>query len=338
VVTGILKVRYEEGIRMIDQWKRNIDYLRISVTDKCNLRCTYCMPKEGLQFIPEEKLLTKEEIVRVVSAMAELGVTKVRITGGELLVRADIVDIIKGVKSIPGIKEVCITTNGILLGRYVEELVEAGLDRVNISLDTLRPEAYRSITRGGDLDKVLEAIELSIEKGLKVKLNVVIIKDFNEEDIFDLVEMSEKKPISVRFIELMPIGQGKQNKGLTSEEIKEYIQSRKVLIPCESSSSQGGPANYFRTESGRGTIGFISPMSHSFCDSCNRIRVTAEGFLKLCLHWKHGTDLREPLRNGITDEELKEIIAEGIFNKPQAHKFKDNSMESDKRSMYEIGG
>lgn len=323
---------------MIDQWKRNIDYLRISVTDKCNLRCTYCMPKEGLQFIPEEKLLTKEEIVRVVSAMAELGVTKVRITGGEPLVRHDIVNIIKGVKSIPGIKEVCITTNGILLGRYVEELVEAGLDRVNISLDTLRPEAYRSITRGGDLDKVLEAIELSIEKGLKVKLNAVIIKDFNEEDIFDLVEMSEKKPISVRFIELMPIGQGKQNKGLSSEEIKEYIQRRKVLIPCEGSSSQAGPANYFRTESGRGTIGFISPMSHSFCDSCNRIRVTAEGFLKLCLHWKQGTDLRAPLRSGVSDEELKGIIAEGIFNKPQAHKFKDNSMDSDKRSMYEIGG
>jgi GTP 3',8-cyclase len=323
---------------MIDKWKRNIDYLRISVTDKCNLRCTYCMPKDGLQFIPEDKLLSNEEIVRVVKSAAELGITKVRITGGEPLVREGIVEIVRDIKAIPGIKEVCITTNGILLGKYAEALVEAGLDRVNISLDTLRADAYSNITRGGDLNKVLEAIELSIVKGLKVKLNVVVVKGFNEEDVFDLVEMAEQKPIDVRFIELMPIGQGKQNKGLSTEELKELIKTKKALEPCEVSSSQAGPAKYFKTEKSMGRIGFISPMSHSFCDNCNRIRITAEGFLKQCLHWKHGTDLREILRSGVSDKKLKDIISEGIFNKPEQHKFNNNSLDSDERSMYEIGG
>jgi GTP 3',8-cyclase len=323
---------------MIDRWKRNIDYLRISVTDKCNLRCTYCMPKEGLQFIPEHKLLSNEEIVRVVKSAAELGITKVRITGGEPLVREGIVEIVRDIKAILGIKEVCITTNGILLGKYAEALVEAGLGRVNISLDTLRADAYSSITRGGDLNKVLEAIEVSIMKGLKVKLNVVVVKGFNEEDIFDLVEMAEQKPIDVRFIELMPIGQGKQNKGLSTAELKELILTKKDLKPCEVLSSQAGPAKYFKTEKGVGRIGFISPMSHSFCENCNRIRITAEGFLKQCLHWKHGTDLREILRSGVSDEKLRDIISEGIFNKPEQHNFKDNSLDSDERSMYEIGG
>lgn len=323
---------------MIDQWGRKINYLRISVTDKCNLRCSYCMPEEGLKFISEDNILTKDEIMRVVKSAAELGVTRVRITGGEPLMRKDIIDIVKGIKVVRGIKEVNMTTNGILLSKHIRELVEAGLDGINISLDTLRPEVYKTLTRGGDLSNVLEAIELSLKNNLKVKLNAVIIKGINEEDIFNLAEIAEEKNVAVRFIELMPIGQGKKNIGLSSEEVKSIITSRKVLLSLVSSSEQSGPAIYYKTKIGRGRIGFISSMSHSFCSSCNRIRITAEGFLKYCIHWNHGTDLKALLRREISDEELRNIIADGIFNKPKEHRFKVNNLDSDTRYMYQIGG
>lgn len=328
---------------MIDSQGRKIDYLRISITDRCNLRCIYCMPKEGIELLSHDKILTFEEILRVVKNAAILGISKIRITGGEPLARLGIVKLIKDIKQTPGIEEVSITTNGILLENHIDELIEAGLDRLNISLDTLDEERYKRITRNGNLKKVLRGINLAIEKGISsIKLNAVIIKEINYSEIMDFVRLSEKLPIDIRFIELMPIGEGCKFTSVSNDEIRSVISKHRNLVPF-SQLKGSGPATYFKSPLSKGSIGFISAISHEFCSECNRIRLTAEGFLKLCLHWNKGIDLKKSLRNGIDDEKLLEILSQAIINKPAKHQMNEtNSIEKhfdlEKRKMYQIGG
>lgn len=323
---------------MLDTHGRNIDYLRISITDRCNLRCTYCMPKEGVKTIPKENILSIEEIFRIVKICSELGISKIRLTGGEPLVRAGVIDLIRNINTLPNINEICLTTNGLLLEQQIHSLVSSGLNRVNISLDTLKEDLYKEITRGGDLKKVLKAIGLATNANLKVKLNTVIIRDYNQDEIMDFVNLTESNSIDVRFIELMPIGEGKKLKSISTNEIKNIISKNATITPIKDKKIEDGPATYFKTKKGIGKIGFISPISHSFCENCNRIRLTAEGFLKQCLHWNYGTDLKHLIRENISDAELKKVIENCIYNKPSQHKFKENTTHSDVRFMSQIGG
>lgn len=324
---------------MLDQYGRNINYFRISVTDRCNLRCIYCMPDTGTRFLPEEEFLTLDEIYRIVKISAKLGISKVRITGGEPLTREGLPKLIHDIKTLPQIEEVCLTTNGILLEKYIDELIKAGLDRVNISLDTLKHERYKEITRGGNLESVIRGIKLSLDKGIKrVKLNTVIMRGQNDNEIMDFIGLSEKLPVDIRFIELMPIGEGKQFKAVSNDEVKQIILKERELISNKVKNKWLGPAEYFKTVYSKGSIGFISPMSHMFCSQCNRMRLTSEGFLKQCLHWKHGIDLKKIIGNEIEDKQLEQIIAKGIYEKPNEHGFKQDTIYEDKRMMSQIGG
>ena len=293
------------------------------------------MEKDHNDFIHNDKLMTLDEILRVVKECASIGIKKVRLTGGEPLVREGIVDLIKNINKIPEIEEICLTTNGILLGDKVKELSENGLKRVNISLDTLKEDRFKEITRIGTLDKVLYSIEKCLENNVKVKINTVILEDFNKDEILDLINLAYKNPIDLRF---MPIGEGKKFKGVTNSEILEIIKKEKKVLSDGKTLRLNGPAKYISIEGFKGKIGFISAMSDCFCEDCNRIRVTPEGFMKQCLHWKYGINLRDKMRNGISDEELREIIKKSIYEKPEKHNFKMKEKDEDKRFMYEIGG
>lgn len=328
---------------MFDIHKRKIDYIRISVTDRCNLRCVYCMPEEGVQLIEREKVLSYEEIIRLCKLFAKLGIEKIKITGGEPLVRKDIEQLIKGIKDIEGIKEVTLTTNGILLGEKIERLVEAGLDAVNISIDTIDKEEFKKLTRLGDVDTVLKAIDKCLSyKNLRVKLNAVPIKGETEEDLINVVNLARDKNLSVRFIELMPIGFGKNMKSYSEDEIKEIIERK--IGPLEEYKGRlgNGPSHYYSLEGYKGKIGFISAINHKFCDDCNRVRLTSEGFLKSCLHFNSGVNLKELINKGVDDDTLLKAIEESIHNKPKGHNFNKIDIQSkekiDKRSMSQIGG
>ena len=242
---------------MKDKYGREIDYLRISLTDKCNLRCAYCMEKDHNDFIHNDKLMTLDEILRVVKECASIGIKKVRLTGGEPLVREGVVDLIKNINKIPEIEEICLTTNGILLGDKVKELSENGLKRVNISLDTLKEDRFKEITRIGTLDKVLYSIEKCLENNVKVKINTVILEDFNKDEILDLINLAYKNPIDLRFIELMPIGEGKKFKGVTNSEILEIIKKEKKVLSDGKTLRLNGPAKYISIEGFKGKIGFL---------------------------------------------------------------------------------
>lgn len=328
---------------MLDIHKRKIDYIRISVTDRCNLRCVYCMPEEGIQLIEKEKVLSYEEIIRLCKLFAKVGIEKIKITGGEPLVRKDIEQVIKGIKDIEGIKEVTLTTNGILLGEKIEKLVEAGLDSVNISIDTIDKEEFKKLTRLGDVDTVLKAIDKCLSyKNLRVKLNAVPIKGETEEDLINVVNLAKDKNLSVRFIELMPIGFGKNMKSYSEDEIKEIIERRIGPLEVFKGKLGNGPSHYYSLEGYKGKIGFISAINHKFCDDCNRVRLTSEGFLKSCLHFNSGVNLKELINNGADDDTILKAIEEGIHNKPKGHNFNKVDIHSkekiDKRSMSQIGG
>lgn len=325
---------------MIDGIGRNIDYLRISVTDKCNLRCRYCMPEGGIDLIPHEELLTLEEIYRVVRIMESLGVKKVRFTGGEPLVRKNLIKLIEDVNGFPGIEEIAMTTNGVLFAGQAQALKKAGLKSVNISLDTLNPEGFFRIT-GVDAHKnVLEAIRGAREQDMQVKINCVPCKEFNEDDIVALAALAMWEKVDVRYIELMPVGCGANFHGISSEEILKKLEAKYGPATATTERRGNGPARYYEFENFEGKIGFISPMSHKFCSECNRVRLTAEGRLKLCLHFNTGIELKPLLRSGMTDEEICEEIKKAILNKPVAHDFGNVSglNESDKRKMVQIGG
>ena len=325
---------------MKDKLNRNIDYLRLSITDRCNLRCKYCMGNKDIVFLPKDELLSSNEIERLVKIFSELGIKKLRITGGEPLVRRNFREIVENINNISGIEEINITTNGIRLEEELKFLSNKKIQSLNISLDTLKADLYRDITGGGDINKVLNSIHKAIAlKFKRIKLNVVLVKGKNDSEIMDFVNLTEKYPIDVRFIELMPIGLGKEFSPISNDEVLSIISKEKKLAPF-SEKIGSGPAKYYKTEKGIGCIGFITPISHNFCEQCNRIRITPEGFLKLCLHWSNGLNLKEFLRNGSSDEEIKEKILQAINDKPDKHNMekKEEDKNFDKRYMNRIGG
>ncbi|MGI6704176.1 MAG: GTP 3',8-cyclase MoaA [Clostridia bacterium] len=321
---------------MRDIYNRRVDYMRISVTDRCNLRCFYCMPEEGVCKMNHRDVLRYEEIIRVVREGAGLGISRIRLTGGEPLVRPGIVSLVREIRGVEGIEEISLTTNGLLLKDMAANLKHAGLDRVNVSLDSLVPEKYKEITRGGDLKKVLEGICASIEVGLKpVKINVVIMKGINDDEIEDLVKLTRILPISVRFIELMPIGHASQrfkDHYISMDSVMDRIPD---LVPDDKVQG-GGPAVNYRLPGAMGTVGFIGALSHNFCHRCNRIRLTADGKIKPCLHSDLEVDLRPALREG--KGSLGEMLARAIGLKPRRHCMDNEDREEGNRDMYQIGG
>ena len=320
----------------IDRFGRRITYLRVSVTDRCNLRCIYCMPASGVPWRSHDEILRYEEIARIVRVAAGLGIRKVRLTGGEPLVRAGIVELVAELRKIPGIEELVMTTNGTLLSRYARDLAAAGLDRVNVSLDTLNPERFRRITRLGELEDTLAGIRAAQEAGLTpIKLNAVVMRGVNDDEAADLAALS-RKGFGVRFIEWMPIGVPNESfseRFVPGDKIKEGIEEALgPLVPVR----EEGPARVYRLEDAQGEIGFITAFSAPFCATCNRVRLTADGKLRPCLLSPGEIDLRGPLRAGATDDELRRLFKRGIREKPFAHGIPSSSPHD--RTMSEIGG
>jgi len=327
----------------LDNFNRPISYLRVSVTDRCNLRCVYCMPPEGVHWRPHGEILRYEEIETVVRAAAELGISKVRLTGGEPLVRKGLVDLVSMISRIPGIDDLAMTTNGILLARYAEELKAAGLQRVNVSLDTLKPERFRTITRLGELPDTLAGIATAKEAGLvPVKVNTVVIRGLNDDEVVDFARLTWAPDWHVRFIEVMPLGDNvdwADNGYVPMSEVRKRIErelGEGELIPAKMGVG-GGPARYYRLPGAQGTIGFITPISEHFCYQCNRLRLTADGKLRPCLLSDYEIDLRTPLRQGASVKEIKALIIEGIRNKPERHHLSEQVIPQG-RAMSEIGG
>ena len=332
-----------------DHYRRTIDYMRISVTDRCNLRCMYCMPAQGLVPMEHKEILRYEEMVRILTIAVRVGVKKVRITGGEPLVRKDIPSLIKLIKGIEGIKDLSMTTNGILLERYADALVEAGLGRVNISLDSLKSDRYREITRGGDISAVLRGIEAAEKACLDpIKINMVPIRGINDDEIVDFALMTLKSPYQIRFIEFMPFGMPaawKPEKFISAGEIKAAVESIGPLTPVTMRKS--GPARYFRFNDAPGILGFISPLSNHFCGECNRLRLTADGKLRPCLFSETEIDLRSALRSDASDAEIERLIRLSVEMKPEGHKMRIQDAELSRfvlsqkdsaRPMSRIGG
>lgn len=309
---------------MKDKCNRTIDYLRLSVTDRCNLRCVYCMPESGVEFMPHEKIMSYEEILRICRLMVSLGLRKVKLTGGEPLVRKGLPWLVAQLKAIEGIESVTMTTNGILLEQYMKELKEAGLDAVNISLDTLDAGQFQELTRYPCLDQVRAGITeaLKYQSDVSVKLNCVPIRDGGAaHQVLNLVKLAKDDPLHVRFIELMPIGLGKDMTGYGEGELKALIEAEYGALTPYTKPLGNGPCVYYGLEGFRGKIGFISAISHKFCDTCNRIRITSDGFLKNCLQYGDGIDLKGPMEAGLSDQELTGLMQDSIYRKPAAHQF-----------------
>ncbi len=323
---------------MLDRYGRVINYLRISVTDRCNLRCCYCMP-EGVQDVGMKNILTFEEIWEIVRTGVSLGITHIRITGGEPLVRKGCVDLIRGIREIPGVETITMTTNGVLLGNYGKQLKEAGVDGVNISLDTLDPEEFYKITGKRELQEVLAGIRAAKTAGLPVKLNAVNRKEL---DPIPLVRYAQEENLPLRFIEMMPVGYGKKYVGRSNEELRETLEAVCGKAECmtnreELSRMGSGPAVYYQFSDLKVPVGFISAIHGKFCDTCNRVRLTAEGYLKLCLCYDEGENLRRVLREG-EKENLRTIMEQTIFRKPAAHCFEHPAEMTETHEMVKIGG
>jgi len=321
---------------------RSITYLRISVTDRCNLRCVYCMPPEGVALRPRTEILSYDEITRVVQAAARLGVRRVRLTGGEPLVRADLPDLVAAIARTPGIEEVSLTTNGLLLARYAEPLARSGLKRVNVSLDTLVEERFRWISRvGRGLWRVLDGIRAAQRAGLTpIKLNTVVMRGYNDDELANLARLTLFEGWHVRFIELMPVGQSMTwygNHFMPVAEMMKRLEAELGPLMKAASPNGGGPASYYRLPEAKGTVGFIAPISHCFCDTCNRLRLTADGKLRPCLLSDREIDLRSALRAGATQEELETLIGQAIMAKPERHRLVEQATPS-ARIMAQIGG
>ena len=325
---------------MFDSKGRNIHYLRLSVTDLCNLRCRYCMP-DGVDKLEREDILTYEEFLRLAALFARCGVDTVRVTGGEPLVRKGVEQLVKGLKAIPGIRKVTMTTNAVLLEQQLPALLEAGLDSVNISLDTLDPVLFAKITARDEFAAVQAGIHAALESGILVKLNCVPQVGVNEGELEALAALAQDKPLQVRFIEMMPIGYGAAMPCISGPELLARFRRRwpeLAPLPGAACAALGdGPAVYYTVPGWKGDIGFIAAVHGKFCASCNRVRLTSQGFLRPCLASETGCDLRTLLRGGAADEELLQAIRETIWSKPREHHFGDNSMPAT-RGMYRIGG
>lgn len=326
---------------MIDNCNRNIDYIRISVTDRCNLRCIYCMPEEGVVFADHKEILTYDEIIRICKCCIKLGVNNVKITGGEPLVRKDIAVLIERIKRLDGIKSVTLTTNGVDLKEQLPELIKTGLDGINISLDTLKQKTFEKITRRDALYRVIEGIEEAIKyQELRLKINCVPMQDTEKEDIILIAGLAKKYRLSVRFIEMMPIGLGKNFSYYSEEKIKEILEEVYGELKALETICGNGPAHYYSVSGFVGNIGFISALSHQFCSYCNRVRLTSKGFLKACLHNDRGTDLKALLRGNLDDFVLEQVIRQVIYDKPISHNFNENDSHRtfEQEKMSQIGG
>lgn len=310
--------------RLVDGFGRAITYVRLSVTDRCDLRCTYCMAEE-MTFLPRNEILTLEELAQLGKAFTELGVKKLRITGGEPLIRRDLVSLMEKLGQLPDLHELCLTTNGTHLARYAQGLYDAGVDRINISLDSLQPQRFRELTRFGDIEQVLAGIRAAQQLGFKrIKLNCVALKNFNADEAPDLVQFALDEGLDISFIEEMPLGQidghGRAAEYISSADLRLLIEKRFALTAIADDS--GGPARYWRTAGHASRIGFISPHSENFCSSCNRVRVTATGRLLLCLGQEHSADLRASMRQAPNDSALlRATIINAMQHKPLQHDF-----------------
>jgi len=334
--------------KLIDNLGREISYLRVSITDRCNYRCIYCKPEEQFEFIPHEEILRYEEIVEIIKEAVNLGVTKVRITGGEPLARKGVVDFIRKLREIKKLEDISLTTNGFFLSEYAKKLKDAGLNRVNISLDSLQEEKYKKITRGGSLEKALKGINSALKAGLlPIKINTVLIRGINDDEVEDFVRLTLERPLNIRFIEFMPSGEEVINEFedefISVQEIKEKLIKKYLLNPIKISTANG-PAKYYQIKGGQGTIGFITALSQHFCETCNRIRLTSEGKLRPCLFSNKEVDIKQAIRNAKTDDKIirskiiRNNIEEAINIKPEGHKLNKKFSNRDFFNMSKIGG
>jgi len=328
------------GASAVDAFGRQMTYLRISLTDRCNFRCVYCMPALGMKFQPRDEVLTDDELLRLVGLFARIGVTKLRLTGGEPTIRPRLVELVRGMKAAPGIEELSMTTNALLLGRLAPDLKAAGLDRINVSLDTLDPDRFKLMTRGGRLDLVWQGLEAAAAVGLDpIKINAVVIRGQNDHEVGDLAALTLDRPWQVRFLEIMPLeGVGDVHDAtlVTSEETQARLEARfGQLTPIE--APPGDPARVWQIDGAAGTVGFISPVSAPFCAACTRVRLTADGKLRLCLLRPDEVDLRDAMRAGATDTHLLARIQAGVWRKPWGHGLADGERTTI-RGMSQIGG
>jgi cyclic pyranopterin phosphate synthase len=336
--------------QLVDSLGRKITYLRVSITDRCNYRCIYCKPEKHFNFIPHQEILRYEEIIEIIKEAVNLGITKVRITGGEPLVRKGIIDFIKKLRKIKGLEDISLTTNGYLLTKYAEKLKNAGLNRVNISLDSLQKDKYSQITRGGDLERVLKGIDSAIlAELLPIKINTVLIRGINDEEVENFVRLTLERPLSIRFIELMPslerIIDNYKDKFISGLDIKENLVKKYSFNPIKTNSGNG-PAKYYQIEGGKGTIGFITALSQHFCQTCNRIRLTSEGKIRSCLFSNQEIDLKKTLREiGNSGEDqilrrkiIRDKIEMAVKLKPKGHKIKEGISNNLSFKMSRVGG
>lgn len=333
--------RHDSKLKLVDRFDRKISYLRISVTDRCDLRCVYCM-SDDMQFVPRTQLLTLEEIVRIGKSFVDLGVNKIRITGGEPLTRSNILKVFEELGQLDGLDDLTITTNATQLTQYAQALYDAGVTRVNISLDSLRPDRFRNITRVGKLGKTLSGIDAALATGFqKVKINSVILRHMNHDEVKDLVEFARNRGLDISFIEEMPLGivndHLRAETYYSSDDILADLRKHYEII--DTTEKSAGPARYYRMPDSDTRIGLISPHSHNFCDTCNRVRLTAEGRLLLCLGQEHSMDLRRVVRANPTDDEaLHKAIVQSMQIKPRGHDFDLNAQEVILRHMNVTGG
>jgi cyclic pyranopterin phosphate synthase len=327
--------------RLADAFHRPITYLRISVTDRCNLRCVYCMPEAGLPWIPKAAILSYEEIARIVGAAAQIGVRSIRLTGGEPLIRHGLERLVAMIASTPGIADIALSTNGLLLAEQAQTLRDAGLTRVNVSLDTLREDRFATIARRPGLDRVLAGIDAAFAAGLApVKLNCVVMRGQNDDEVEAFAELTRTRAVAVRFIEVMPVEEnvaGHAAEYVGATEILDRIRALAELRPVDGPPGNG-PARYYAFDGAPGSIGVISPLSHDYCDTCNRVRLSADGRLKLCLFGDHFIDLRTPVRDGASDEDLIAIFRGSMYVKPERHHLDIGQTSSAMRALSEIGG
>ncbi len=329
--------------KLTDPFQRTIRYLRVSVTDRCNYRCFYCMPLRGVPWEERDQFLTFEELTRVIRLFTELGVDKVRLTGGEPLVRRGILEFVRQLSRLPGLADLSMSTNAHLLADHARDLKEAGVSRVNISLDSLRPEVFRRITRNGDLEAVLAGIDAALAAGMEpVKLNMVVMRGLNDDEIEPMFDYAVERGADLRFIETMPVGEAGidgTDHFMPAVEILARLKAHAgaELVPVKGGKG-AGPARYYQVGQGPARVGVISALSRHFCDDCNRVRLTAKGDLVLCLGQEDRVSLRDGLRQGLDDEEMKAIIRAAIARKPRSHEFNSDTRRVALRHMSSLGG
>ena len=324
---------------MIDSHGRKIDYMRISITDRCNLRCQYCMPEE-LPSIGHTEILRFEEILEICRHAVSLGITKFKVTGGEPLVRKGCLSFLRSLKTMPGVEQVTITTNGVLLKDCLSQLEDIGIDGINISLDTLNPEIYKKMTRRNVFSQVWDAIVAAQSSKIRTKINCVLLKGINDYEFFNLIHLARDYQLDVRFIEIMPIGYGKGFEGFDKKDLLEKIAEKYPDYQVEHKVHGNGPASYVNIPGFKGSVGFIDAIHGKFCDQCNRIRLTSDGILKLCLYYENGIDLKKYLRSEASSEEILAAMQKTIMKKPLEHQFHLTAKEGTEelKNMSQIGG